>query len=232
MPATSRKSWIVSAAFVLMFLIGGATAPAPAQVSHCVDGLLNADETDTDCGGADCPSCADGSNCMVSTDCASRVCTAGVCQAPTCLDGVMNGLETDADCGGGVCPTCADGEQCAVNSDCQIGMCTSGICQLGATLTLLADPTSGGSVSGGGSYPIGQLVSAEATANPGWTFVEWRADGAAVSTTPVYTFSLIGSIELVAVFRQSEGVPATTAGGVLVMLSLLAVAGLFALRRT
>jgi len=169
---------------------------------------------------------------MVGADCASKVCTAGVCQAPTCSDGVLNGFETDGDCGGGVCPTCADGQSCAVASDCQIGACTAGICQQGATLTLLAAPVGGGSVSGGGTYPIGQLVSAEATANPGWVFVEWRADGAAVSPSQVYTFSLIGSIELVAVFRQSESVPATTAGGAVALFSLLAAAGLLALRRT
>lgn len=78
---------------------------------NCTDGIQAGGETGVDCGGA-CAGCADGGACGVASDCASRVCEAGVCQAPTCADGVANGDETSIDCGGGCstdCPalTCA-----------------------------------------------------------------------------------------------------------------------------
>jgi LruC domain-containing protein len=54
--------------------------------AHCNDGLQNGDETDLDCGGATngagaCAGCAPGRRCDGFLDCASGVCTGGVCQA-------------------------------------------------------------------------------------------------------------------------------------------------------
>lgn len=41
--------------------------------NHCADGLLNADETLTDCGGADCKKCID-DTCTNDEECASTLC--------------------------------------------------------------------------------------------------------------------------------------------------------------
>jgi len=94
----------------------------------CGDGLANQDETDVDCGGLLCASCADGGVCGFNTDCASNLCDplALQCVAPgteTCGDVLLNQDETDVDCGGAVCPTCADGGTCALNLDCASGLC-------------------------------------------------------------------------------------------------------------
>ena len=54
--------------------------------TSCVDGVLNGDEVDVDCGG-DCRGCPSGTDCTRDEDCASRECVAGVCEAaaPSCL---------------------------------------------------------------------------------------------------------------------------------------------------
>ena len=92
----------------------------------CTDGILNADETDIDCGGA-CGACGAGLVCVAPTDCESSVCTGGTCQTPTCNDGVQNGTETDIDCGG-ACGACDVGEGCAAATDCTSRVCTDNVC--------------------------------------------------------------------------------------------------------
>jgi hypothetical protein len=93
----------------------------------CSDGKQNQGETDTDCGGANCPGCADGSTCAAGSDCQSGVCAGNVCQVPTCSDGVANGDESDVDCGGS-CAACPDGSDCNDAFDCQSLVCPAGIC--------------------------------------------------------------------------------------------------------
>ncbi len=44
------------------------------------------------------------------------------------------------------------------------------------TLTLNRDPTSGGTVSGGGTYNAGTSVDISAVSNPVWTFLRWDGD--------------------------------------------------------
>ncbi len=103
---------------------GVCTAPAPT----CVDGVKNGSETDVDCGGAVCPKCATGKICSAGSDCASGVCSGGLCAAAACNDGVKNGTETAVDCGGATCPKCLVGSACVVNADCLSGNCSGGIC--------------------------------------------------------------------------------------------------------
>jgi hypothetical protein len=98
--------------------------PPPA----CMDGQQNNAETDVDCGGPECPDCADGLTCLVDDDCVSGVCTNEVCQAAACDDQVKNGDETDVDCGGPLCGGCLDGDSCLVNGDCASGVCDNNIC--------------------------------------------------------------------------------------------------------
>lgn len=99
----------------------GRCAPTAASLnSSPTDGVKNGDETDVDCGGSKAPACADAKGCLVKSDCASGVCTAKVCQAPTSKDGVQNGDETGIDCGGSTtsAPKCPAGMGCLTNADC------------------------------------------------------------------------------------------------------------------
>ena len=85
------------------------------------------------------------------------------------------------------------------------------------TVSVSADPTSGGSVSGGGTFNHGQSCTVHATANTGYTFVNWTENGTQVSTNANYTFTVTGDRNLVAHFQlQSYTITATadpTAGG-------------------
>lgn len=57
------------------------------KLPTCNDGLLNGGETDVDCGGPDCASCADDSACLVDKDCGSGHCSIGMCGYITsCLE--------------------------------------------------------------------------------------------------------------------------------------------------
>jgi hypothetical protein len=105
------------------------------------DGIMNGNETDTDCGsggtndgGYDthAPACPDTGKCVTGADCLDLVCgTNGTCSAPTCKDGQINGGETDTDCGNGIitgCPACPDKEICGANSDCTSLHCVGSKC--------------------------------------------------------------------------------------------------------
>lgn len=80
--------------------------------AHCTNGVKDADETDKDCGGANCPPCDPGRACLIPPDCVSLICAGGTCTAPSCTDHKQNGDETGVDCGnngcdaGPVCPPC------------------------------------------------------------------------------------------------------------------------------
>lgn len=61
----------------------------------------------------------------------------------------------------------------------------------------------GGSVSGGGSFEIGTQVTVTATVNAGYEFRGWVLNGSSqiLSTSPSYTFTLQGQIDLVATYN-------------------------------
>ena len=67
-------------------------------------------------------------------------------------------------------------------------------------ITVSANPTNGGTVTGGGSYNQGQSCTVTATANSGFTFANWTENGSVVSTQASYTFSVTGNRTLVANF--------------------------------
>ncbi len=102
-------------------------APSPT------DGVMNADETDVDCGGGGAPKCDTDRKCKAPGDCASGVCldkgSGLVCQAPSPTDGAKNGDETDVDCGGAKAPKCADGKGCKLRGDCASDVCDQGVCK-------------------------------------------------------------------------------------------------------
>jgi len=56
-------------------------------------------------------------------------------------------------------------------------------------ITLLANPTKGGTVSGGGEHTIGEYVTITATANTDYRFINWTEGGIEVSTDSVYRFT-------------------------------------------
>jgi uncharacterized repeat protein (TIGR02543 family) len=69
------------------------------------------------------------------------------------------------------------------------------------TISVSANPNNGGSVTGGGTYNQGQSCTVSATANSGYTFVNWTENGTQVSTNANYTFTVTGNRNLVANFQ-------------------------------
>ena len=70
-------------------------------------------------------------------------------------------------------------------------------------ITLSANPTNGGTVSGGGTYSQGQTCTVTANANPSYSFVNWTESSTQVSTNPTYSFTVTGNRTLVANFSYS-----------------------------
>lgn len=90
------------------------------------------------------------------------------------------------------------------------------------TVTTSADPTVGGTTSGGGTFNQGASCTVHATANSGYTFTNWTENGTQVSTQANYTFTVNGNRNLVANFSPvtytvtTSATPAnggTTTGG-------------------
>ena len=78
------------------------------------------------------------------------------------------------------------------------------------TITATADPNVGGTVSGAGEYNQGASCTLTATANTGYTFVNWTKNGTQVSTNPSYTFTVTESGSYVAHFQiNSYNITAT-----------------------
>ncbi len=73
------------------------------------------------------------------------------------------------------------------------------------TISVSASPSSGGTVSGGGTYQQGQSCTVHATANSGYTFTNWTEGGSQVSTNANYTFTVTGNRTLVANFTYNGG---------------------------
>ena len=70
-------------------------------------------------------------------------------------------------------------------------------------ISVSANPTNGGNVTGGGTYQQGQSCTVHATANNGYTFINWTEEGNHVSTSASYTFSVSSDRNLVANFVLS-----------------------------
>ena len=103
----------------------------------CLDGVLDQDETDIDCGGAICGDCADGLVCLVNEDCVSQNCSGGICVSGECAMDVDCAGKADA-CNTATCDVnmkkcvvtpmmdgtqCDDGNLCTNASACQAGVC-------------------------------------------------------------------------------------------------------------
>ena len=72
------------------------------------------------------------------------------------------------------------------------------------TITASADPTVGGTVSGGGNFTYGQSCTLTAAPNSSYTFVNWSLGSSVVSNEATYTFTVTESGNYVANFSQSS----------------------------
>ena len=70
------------------------------------------------------------------------------------------------------------------------------------TVTATANPTTGGTVTGAGTYSAHSLCTLTATANAGYTFVNWTRNGSVASTDPTYSFYVTENATCVANFAQ------------------------------
>ena len=67
-------------------------------------------------------------------------------------------------------------------------------------ITAIADPEEGGIVTGSNGYNFDDMCTLTATANPGYTFVNWTKDGEEVTTEPEYSLEVTESATYVAHF--------------------------------
>ena len=72
------------------------------------------------------------------------------------------------------------------------------------TITATANPAAGGTVSGGGTFNSGETCTLTATANSGYQFLNWTKNGAEVSASAAYTFTVTETAQFVANFIQSQ----------------------------
>ena len=83
-----------------------------------------------------------------------------------------------------------------------------GLC--GGEITVAANPTEGGMVTGGGSYESDTICTLIAMATPGFSFINWIKDGRGISNSETYSFYVAGDACCVANFVQ-EGATITFA---------------------
>ena len=78
-------------------------------------------------------------------------------------------------------------------------------------ISVTAEPSEGGTVSGNGTYSYGQSCTITAVANEDYIFVNWTKDGTQVSTHANYTFTVTASECYVAHFQSTSGIEETIA---------------------
>jgi hypothetical protein len=70
-------------------------------------------------------------------------------------------------------------------------------------ITTSANPVSGGTSSGGGTFDSGTLVTVTAAPSVGFRFVNWTEGGSSISTSSSYTFNITANRSLTANFIQT-----------------------------
>ncbi|MBE2279283.1 MAG: Ig-like domain-containing protein [Ignavibacteriaceae bacterium] len=73
------------------------------------------------------------------------------------------------------------------------------------TVGVSANPSAGGTASGGGNYNGGSMVTVEAVANSGYVFTNWTDNGNVVSNNSSYSFTITENRVLVANFVVGSG---------------------------
>ena len=71
-------------------------------------------------------------------------------------------------------------------------------------ISVTANPTNGGSVSGGGVFHYGDNCTVIASSNNGYNFINWTENGNPVSNQPSYTFTITSDRNLVANFTTQN----------------------------
>ena len=71
-------------------------------------------------------------------------------------------------------------------------------------ITAEADPADGGTIEGTGTYYLNDTCTLTATANVGYTFMNWTLDGEVVSSNPSINFIVAGSANYVAHFSLNS----------------------------
>ena len=71
------------------------------------------------------------------------------------------------------------------------------------TIIASANPTEGGTVTGGGTYSLDESCTLTASANEGYSFTNWTEDGIEVSSESTYSFTVTGTRTLVANFEEN-----------------------------
>ena len=74
------------------------------------------------------------------------------------------------------------------------------------TITVSANPTVGGTVTGGGEFGYNQQCTLTATPNEGYLFARWTKNGSVVSCMPTYIFSVTADGEYLAQFTEIDGI--------------------------
>jgi predicted ribosomally synthesized peptide with SipW-like signal peptide/uncharacterized repeat protein (TIGR02543 family) len=69
------------------------------------------------------------------------------------------------------------------------------------TITAVANPEEGGTVSGSGTYEKGTEITLSATANEGYNFVNWTRNGTEVSTNASFDITVTGNADYTANFE-------------------------------
>lgn len=86
-------------------------------------------------------------------------------------------------------------------------------------ITATSNPEQGGTVNGGGTYNEGDTCTLTASANEGYTFVNWTKEGEPVSEALVYSFTVTEDGDYVAHFNlnsyEISAMPNPIAGGVI-----------------
>ena len=80
------------------------------------------------------------------------------------------------------------------------------------SITVSANPSNGGSASGGGTFTSGEICTVTATPNSGYCFNNWTENGMEVSTNATYTFTVSGNRDLVANFASLDANSITVSG--------------------
>jgi uncharacterized repeat protein (TIGR02543 family) len=71
-------------------------------------------------------------------------------------------------------------------------------------INISANPSNGGTVSGGGAFHYGDNCTVTATSNYGFNFINWTENGNPVSNQPSYTFTITSDRNLVANFTTQN----------------------------
>lgn len=78
-----------------------------------------------------------------------------------------------------------------------------GLTPLPVSITVTAAPAEGGSVTGGGAYDYGRIITVRATPAADWVFVEWRSNGQVISRSANHTFTAVEDQTLTAHFEEA-----------------------------